>query len=335
MRPLAVIVLSSALGPGAAVGAAPAATELSGRWEGFVEAPRRPVILRLTFRLRDRVWDGTAEVPGAGTVSLTDLRVELPDVRFSLPLGEPAIQFEGRLEGGILGGEARMGDRAARVRFEAEPEPGPPANRVEGWHRDGRRPPQAPGLRPELRSRGPRGLSAAPDRAAGGGRRARRLRDHGGPRPGGGPRRQRPHAPVPPPQPVGAPALADPGVVARRPAPDRARHPGHRGGPRRPGGVARRGTTPGACGRRWPRCSRETSPGSPTRARTSSRAPPPSTGSVSPRIPTASPWSGKPPAAGAARSRSAPCRSSRATPRERPGGTSPPSTKSPVGSPRP
>ena len=111
------------------------AVDVEGDWEGMVDMPGRPVLLRVHLARQEGGWEGTAEVPGAGTVPLTQIRVDPPRVEFVLPL-EGGIRFDGQTEGAVVAGQVQQGESTALFRLEKEPVLPPPTDRAEAWLQD-------------------------------------------------------------------------------------------------------------------------------------------------------------------------------------------------------
>lgn len=109
---------------------------LVGDWEGFLDAPRRPVLMTVHFKQVEGDWEATADIPGANGIPLEDVRFETPQVRFTLPVADPPFIFEGKLDGDSLSGSARQGEGSAPFSLGREVAPPPPADRVEAWQQD-------------------------------------------------------------------------------------------------------------------------------------------------------------------------------------------------------
>lgn len=137
MRLRLAVLLVLTIGPvGASPSDDPLSEGLARRWEGLIQDPRRPIVLRLTLERDGDGWTGEAVVPGAGSAPLDDLVVEPPRLEFVLPLGDPGLRFEGTLGPGVLAGVARQGDEEVPFRLEAEPDLGTPSTHGERWRAD-------------------------------------------------------------------------------------------------------------------------------------------------------------------------------------------------------
>lgn len=119
IRRIVETALPIAVASGLAVVTPPNAqtVDVAGHWEGSIEAPGQPFVVRVDLAEIDGVWSGTIDIPAQGAVDLplSGIGVEGETVRFTINgvLGEPT--FEGTLAGGEITGEFRQGP--ARLPF--------------------------------------------------------------------------------------------------------------------------------------------------------------------------------------------------------------------------
>lgn len=102
---IGLLVINTALAPCAAWAQTPTA---AGRWEGAISLPGTELQIVLTLTAPGAAWSGTVDIPaqGAQGLALGNVKVQAPDVSFTLPSvpGEPA--FKGTLapDGASLSG---------------------------------------------------------------------------------------------------------------------------------------------------------------------------------------------------------------------------------------
>lgn len=93
---IGLLVINTALAPCAAWAQTPTA---AGRWEGAISLPGTELQIVLTLTAPGAAWSGTVDIPaqGAQGLALGNVKVQAPDVSFTLPSvpGEPA--FKGTL----------------------------------------------------------------------------------------------------------------------------------------------------------------------------------------------------------------------------------------------
>ena len=106
----------------------------SGDWEGFIEVPRRPVLMRVSLEPADSGWKGSASVMGQ-VMTLSALGIEGDSVRFDLDLGQ-LFAFTGRRDADSMEGSVSAPDGTAAFRLRRLPILRPPANRIEAWEQD-------------------------------------------------------------------------------------------------------------------------------------------------------------------------------------------------------
>ena len=103
-----------------------------GRWEGSIEAPGQPLVVKVDLEQADGAWSGTIDIPaqGAKDLPLSDVSVDGATVQFTIAgvPGEPT--FEGTLADGEISGEftqgpARLPFRLGREAVEVEAPPRP------------------------------------------------------------------------------------------------------------------------------------------------------------------------------------------------------------------
>jgi hypothetical protein len=109
-----------------------------GRWEGSIEAPGEPLVVKVDLEQADGAWSGTIDIPaqGASDLPLSDVTVDGATVQFTIAgvPGDPT--FEGTLADSEISGEFtqgparlpfRLGREAVEVEAPARPqEPKPP-----------------------------------------------------------------------------------------------------------------------------------------------------------------------------------------------------------------
>ncbi|MGH9777083.1 MAG: hypothetical protein ACRD5I_01605, partial [Candidatus Acidiferrales bacterium] len=109
---------------------------LAGGWEGFIEERQRPVFLVVKLLKTETGWAGTAEIPGAGSFPLQDVRFETPQVGFVVALDPAPLNFAGTLDAGGINGTVTQGDEITPFSLRRPLTFPPPANRVEAWQQD-------------------------------------------------------------------------------------------------------------------------------------------------------------------------------------------------------
>jgi len=128
--PVCALVVSWAL---TATPALPA--DLAGIWEGMIDTDRRPTLIRLHLAESEGGWAGTVEIPGQGSVPLTETHVDGPRVEFVLPV-EGGLRFEAQSDADSLAGRMWQGDESVTFRLQRELDLRPPADRADGWRQD-------------------------------------------------------------------------------------------------------------------------------------------------------------------------------------------------------
>lgn len=99
----------------------------TGRWEGEIRDPRRPVVINLNVEARTVSFSGAAPVP------LVTFEVT-PEGR--LEFRTRVLQFNGARIGDRIEGDVKMSDASQPFRLDRLPDVPPPANRVEAWRQD-------------------------------------------------------------------------------------------------------------------------------------------------------------------------------------------------------
>jgi hypothetical protein len=94
----------------------------------MIDTERRPTLIRLHLVEEDGGWTGTVEIPGVGSVPLTETQVDGSRVEFVLPV-EGGLRFEAQRDAGALSGQLWQGDESVRFRLQREPDLPPPADR--------------------------------------------------------------------------------------------------------------------------------------------------------------------------------------------------------------
>lgn len=131
--------LGRAAGVAALGMATQAAAEADGRWEGHIEIPGAPLLVKVVLEREADAWQGTIDIPAQGAEALPLFRISVGNAGDGAQRVEFAIRgvpggptFRGRLEGGEILGEFeqggatfpfKLGRQAAAVKRPQEPRP--------------------------------------------------------------------------------------------------------------------------------------------------------------------------------------------------------------------
>src|SRR5690349_4597179 len=105
---------------------------LTGRWEGEIELPRRPLVVLVDFDTKQG-WLG---LTGSRVFPLALLEPEAGEIRFELPLGKETIRFRGVKEAEGLRGTATIEDLQGPFLLRRLPELPPVHTRDDAWRQD-------------------------------------------------------------------------------------------------------------------------------------------------------------------------------------------------------
>ena len=109
-----------------------AAQQLTGKWEGVISEPARPVVFRVEFHAQDRLGD--LEVLGQ-KLKVEVIASDPQHVEFRTQTSQAWV-FTGTLESGRVQGTFEQAGGRLPFVMEREPDLPPPANRVEAWQQD-------------------------------------------------------------------------------------------------------------------------------------------------------------------------------------------------------
>jgi hypothetical protein len=142
VRLIAILIVTAAL-------PCPAEDPLSGRWEGTARVPDDELNVIIDLVQQNGAWVGSMIIPGLGVkgTSLTDIKVEPPDVNFAVkgPLGiRMTLRLLGPPENKLAGNFEQAGNRAPATlqktgppQVEYAPRSTPVAKELEGeWKGD-------------------------------------------------------------------------------------------------------------------------------------------------------------------------------------------------------
>lgn len=148
------LCLAAVVAPGGAAeqpqtAPAPLAGWIAGHWEGAIELPGSPLVIKVDFEAAVDGWSGSIDIPAQSAVGLPLVDIELDGDRARFRIsgvpGEPT--FDGRVEDGVLSGDFTQGaarlpfrlgrEAVAAARRPQDPQPPFPYREVEVTYRNG------------------------------------------------------------------------------------------------------------------------------------------------------------------------------------------------------
>ena len=119
-KSIATVAATAVLGLLFAVTSVAAQTaDAAGHWEGSIEIPGQPLVVRVDLEEEGGTWSGTIDIPaqGADDLPLSDVTVDEEAVQFTISGVPGAPTFEGALTGGEISGEFRQGSTTLPFRL--------------------------------------------------------------------------------------------------------------------------------------------------------------------------------------------------------------------------
>lgn len=122
---LVVIVLASS------ISASYAESRVAGHWEGHIEIPGQPLVIKVDLAVKDADWSGTVDIPAqsAEDLPLSDIHIEEEgaevNVKFSIRGVPGNPTFDGQLENEVISGRFTQGVATFSFRLSREVVAGP------------------------------------------------------------------------------------------------------------------------------------------------------------------------------------------------------------------